>query len=87
MVLYWHFLSPLFVGFSFFKTYSKTIRFFSFLVLLFLVMALILSYSRAAWVSLAFAILVYLVIALKIKWKWILLSFGILLGYILFVSK
>jgi putative inorganic carbon (HCO3(-)) transporter len=74
------FFIPSFVGFSFFKTYSKTTRFFSFLVLIFLVMALILSYSRAAWVSLAFAILVYLVIALKIKWKWILLSFGILLG-------
>ena len=71
---------PVFVGFSFTKTYSKTLRFFSFLVLSFLIMALILSYSRAAWVSLAFAILVYLVIALKIKLKWILVTFGILLS-------
>lgn len=71
---------PVFVGFSFTKTYSKTLRFFSFLVLAFLIMALILSYSRAAWVSLAFAILVYLVIALKIKLKWILVTFGILLS-------
>jgi O-antigen ligase len=71
---------PVFVGFSFTKTYSKTLRFFSFLVLAFLIMALILSYSRAAWVSLAFAVLVYLVIALKIKLKWILVTFGILLS-------
>jgi O-antigen ligase len=74
------FFIPVFVGFSFTKTYTKTVRFFSFVVLAILLVALILSYSRAAWVSLAFAILVYLVIALKIKLKWILLTFAILLG-------
>ena len=72
---------PVFVGFSFTRTYSKTLRFFSFLVLALLIMALVLSFSRAAWVSLAFAVLVYLVIALKIKLKFILLTFGILLSF------
>ena len=82
------FFIPIFTGFSFSKTYSKIVRFFASLVLLFLVTALILSYSRAAWVSLAFAILVYLVIVLKIKMKWILLSFGILIGsFLLFQNE
>jgi putative inorganic carbon (HCO3(-)) transporter len=75
------FFIPVFVGFSFTKTYTKTMRFFSFVVLAILVVALILSYSRAAWVSLAFAIIVYLIIALKIKMKWILVPFGILLCF------
>ena len=79
---------PLFVGFLFSKTYSKTVRFFSGFVLLFLLIALVLSFSRAAWVSLAFAILVFIIIALKIKWKWILLSFGILIGiFLLFQNE
>jgi O-antigen ligase len=75
------FFIPVFVGFSFSRTYSKTMRFFSFVVLAILILALILSYSRAAWVSLAFAILIYAVIALKIKLKWILLPFGILVCF------
>lgn len=75
------FFIPVFVGFSFSRTYSKTMRFFSFVVLAILILALILSYSRAAWVSLAFAILIYAVIALKIKMKWILLPFGILVCF------
>ncbi len=79
---------PVFVGFLFSKTYSKTVRFFSGFVLLFLIIALVLSFSRAAWVSLAFAIVVFIIIALKIKWKWILLSFGILIGiFLLFQNE
>ncbi|MCX6245811.1 MAG: O-antigen ligase family protein [Bacteroidetes bacterium] len=75
------FFIPVFVGFSFTRAYSKTLRFFSFLVLAILVTALVLSFSRAAWVSLAFAFMIYLVIALKIKMKYILLPFGILLCF------
>jgi len=42
--------------------------------------ALVLSYSRAAWLSLAFAFLVFLIVIFKIKFKWILsgvIVFGI----------
>ncbi|MGA3013501.1 MAG: O-antigen ligase family protein [Bacteroidales bacterium] len=82
------FFIPIFVGFSFSKIYSKTVRFFASIILLFMVIALILSYSRAAWVSLAFAILVYVIIVLKIKIKWILLFFGILIGtFLLFQNE
>ena len=65
---------PIFISFSLTKTYSKLNRFFSFLVLLLLIVALVLSFSRAAWVSLAAALMVYLVIVFKIKLKWIFLS-------------
>ena len=82
------FFIPVFCGFTFTNTYSKTVRFFSFLVLVLLIIALILSFSRAAWVSLAFAVLVFLVIALRIKVKWILLTSGFLVGFfILFQNE
>ena len=47
---------PLFCGFAFSKVYSRTTRFFSFIVLMILLMALVLSFCRAAWLSLVFAV-------------------------------
>jgi O-antigen ligase len=40
----------------------------------------VLSYSRAAWLSLAAAIVVYLLVLLKIKFRWVLLTGGIILA-------
>jgi putative inorganic carbon (hco3(-)) transporter len=71
---------PAFAGFSFTKTYSKTIRLSSFFVFAVLLMALVLSFSRAAWISLAFSCIIYLIILLKIKLKWIVLTIAIFLG-------
>jgi O-antigen ligase len=62
---------PLFFGFTFTRIYSKTTRFMSFLVLVILLVALVLSYSRAAWLSLAFAVGVLFIVLFKIKFKWI----------------
>jgi putative inorganic carbon (hco3(-)) transporter len=62
---------PLFFGFAFSNVYSRTTRFFSFIVLLILLTALVLSYSRAAWLSLAFAVGVFFIVIFKIKFKWI----------------
>ena len=62
---------PLFYGFAFTRVYSRITRFFAFLVMLILFMALILSYCRAAWISLAVALIVFLVIMFRIKLKWI----------------
>lgn len=64
---------PVFFGFSFNKGYTKNIRLISFGVLLILTVALFLSYSRAAWLSLAGAIGIYFIIKLKIKFRWILI--------------
>jgi putative inorganic carbon (hco3(-)) transporter len=63
---------PLFFGFTFGRIYSKTTRFLSFLVLVILMIALVLSYSRAAWLSLAFAVGVLFIVLFRIKFKWIL---------------
>jgi putative inorganic carbon (hco3(-)) transporter len=42
--------------------------------------AIILSYTRAAWVSLIAALGVYLIIRLKINYRWILAGFGVLVA-------
>jgi putative inorganic carbon (hco3(-)) transporter len=74
------FFIPAFAGFSFSNTYSKTIRLFSFLILVILLMALVLSFCRAAWISLAFSFIIYLIILFKIKLKWIILTLVIFFG-------
>ena len=71
---------PVFAGFTFSRAYSKTVRFFSLLVFTILIIALILSFSRAAWISLAFAVIIYFIILLKIKFKWIVLTISIFFG-------
>jgi len=71
---------PAFSGFTFSNSYSKAIRLFSFLVLAVLLMALILSFSRAAWISLAFSFIIYLIVLLRIKLKWIVLTLTIFFG-------
>ena len=76
---------PLFCGFAFSKVYSKTTRFFSVLVLVILVSALVLSFCRAAWLSLAFAFGILFIILLRIKFKWIMFVTIILgIGFYLF---
>ncbi|MFH1160011.1 MAG: O-antigen ligase family protein [bacterium] len=72
---------PVFVGFSFSKVYSKITRFFSFIVLLILVLALFLSFCRAAWISVVFSLLVFLMVLFRIKFKWIALGLGSFLAF------
>ena len=62
---------PPFCGFTFSRVYSKTFRFFAFMVLSILLVALVLSYCRAAWLSLGFALGVLFIVIFRIKIKWI----------------
>jgi len=71
---------PIFVGFSFDRTFTRTWRLSAIIITVVLVVALVLSYSRAAWISLVAGFLVYLVILSKIKFRWIFLTFAILMG-------
>ncbi|MEI8006591.1 MAG: O-antigen ligase family protein [Bacteroidota bacterium] len=73
---------PVFVGFTFTSSYTRFVRFFALIVLMFLLMALYLSYCRAAWISLVIALAVYLVILFRIKFKYIV--FSVLLGGLIF---
>ncbi|PID95559.1 MAG: hypothetical protein CSA94_00895 [Bacteroidetes bacterium] len=61
------------------KTYSKSYRIISLIASIILLGALFLSYSRAAWLSIIGAIGVWVVILLKIKFKYIFGILGILL--------
>ena len=74
---------PVFVGFAFIRTHTGIRRVFSLLVLLVLLGALVLSFSRAAWVSLAATVIVFLVIKARIKMKWIVLSLTFLISVFL----
>lgn len=71
---------PVFFGFVFNKKYSFWVRMISLGIFVILSVAIVLSYSRAAWVSLAMAVGVYIIILLRIKFKWILVTLVVLTG-------
>jgi len=74
------FFLPMFVGFVLAATNKKSTRIFAFIVLVILVMGIIFSYSRAAWISVAFALGVYVIVKLKIKFRWVILAMVVLVG-------
>lgn len=71
---------PVFLGFFLNSQYKRTYRLFSLVTFIILTIAIILSYSRAAWISLAVALIVYIIILLKIKFRWIFLTIAIIIG-------
>jgi len=75
---------PVILGFSFNKNSTKSHRIISLAVFVLLIIAVIFSYSRAAWISLVFALGVYILIRLKVRFSWIAAAFVILV--ILFFS-
>jgi len=71
---------PVFTGFAFSKQFKRSYRVLSFIVLGILITGIIFSYSRAAWISVAGALAVFLVIRLRIKFYWILVALVIGVG-------
>ncbi|MBI9033769.1 MAG: O-antigen ligase family protein [Bacteroidales bacterium] len=63
------FFTPVFIGFTFNAKYSKTTRILTLAATLFIILGLILSSSRAAWLSLAAALGIYTLIILKIRFR------------------
>lgn len=79
---------PFLIGFSFYKEAGKWLKILSRIALPVVFMGLILSYSRAAWMSVMAALLVWIIIKLKIRFKPLLISFLILLGlFLLFQTQ
>ncbi|MBN1198374.1 MAG: O-antigen ligase family protein [Bacteroidales bacterium] len=79
---------PIFVGFSFSKVYSKTTRFFSLIILVILLVALYLSFCRAAWIAVVATLIVYLIILFRIKFKWIaVVTGGLLIFFFIFQQQ
>lgn len=76
---------PVLIGFLFSERYSFITKTgIAFLVVVF-VMGTILSYTRAAWVSLAVALAVFIVMKIRVDFK-LLLSFGLVAGLMLFLN-
>jgi putative inorganic carbon (hco3(-)) transporter len=65
---------PVLVGFLFNKNESFTIRFLTGITLVIFSLATILSYTRAAWISLALALGLYIVLLFRIKLSTILIG-------------
>jgi len=63
------FFIPFLTGLSFSKQIKGSYRIIAFAGLLFFVAALVLSYSRAAWLSLAIALVIWLIFKLKIRFR------------------
>lgn len=72
------FFVPVFVGFMFNYERSKTYRLYAAIVSAILLGALYLSFSRAAWVSLAATLGVAFLVVYKIKFRWIFIGIVIL---------
>lgn len=62
---------PVMLGFSLNKNSLRKNRILSFIVFVLLVIAIIFSYSRAAWVSLAFALVVFILVKLRVRFTWV----------------
>jgi putative inorganic carbon (hco3(-)) transporter len=75
---------PALIVFTFGKYYSNNIRLISLMILLIFIVALILSYTRAAWVSLVGALIMYLIFVFRIQFKYIFTVVFIGLIYLAF---
>ncbi|MDP3912829.1 MAG: O-antigen ligase family protein [Bacteroidota bacterium] len=78
---------PFLFGFSFTKIYSPRVKIFVHIVLGILLMGLILSYARAAWLSMIAAFGVWAVLRLKIRFKPIFIIFLVVLSVVLVFQK
>jgi putative inorganic carbon (HCO3(-)) transporter len=77
---------PLMFVFSFDKSYTPKYRFISFGFFLVIFIGIIVSYTRAAWLSVAGAYFVYLIYLLRINWKIVLVGFVLSLGVLGYYS-
>jgi putative inorganic carbon (hco3(-)) transporter len=74
---------PFLFGFSFTKLYSPGVKTFVRIVLAIVLMGLILSYARAAWLSMMAAFGIWIIIRLKLRFKPLFITFLIVLSVIL----
>lgn len=76
------FFIPVLVGFTFTNIFRFPVRMLSLLLLGLFSVALLLSYCRAAWFSVAISFIVFLLIVFRIRFRWIaLIAFVIIAGF------
>jgi len=71
---------PVIVGFIVNKELKKSLRIIAGFVLSYFLLAIVLSYTRAAWVSLLGALGVFFVLKFKINYKVVLITVGVIIG-------
>ncbi len=74
---------PFLIFFTFNKKYPASIKFAAFLLLIVFIVALIFSYTRAAWLSLVVALLVYIILLLKIRFSTLLIAASVVASVLL----
>lgn len=67
---------PFLIFFSMNKKYSGSIKFAAFLFFILFIVALIFSYTRAAWVSLVIAFIAYVLLLLRVRFRTIMIAFA-----------
>ena len=79
---------PVMIGLTRNRNYSLNKRMASLLVCFIFTIAIVLSYTRAAWISLAVALIVYLIFAFRIRFITVFISFtGLLILFFAFRSQ
>lgn len=66
---------PVLIFYTMNKKYSGSIKFAAFLFLVLFFVALIFSYTRAAWVSLAAALIAYILLLFRVRFRTIMVAF------------
>jgi len=72
---------PIVVGFLFYPNIKPRTRFLIFIVLGIITVGIILSYGRAAWISVAVALGVFILVILRIRFYWIALTTVLFFGF------
>lgn len=79
------FLPPI-IGIAFEPSFSRTRKLFVFLLFAILMLGFYLSYSRAAWLSIVLAIILFVIVKLKIKFHWIMAG-TLIMGGLFFIFQ
>jgi putative inorganic carbon (hco3(-)) transporter len=74
---------PMLLFFTMNKKYSGSVKFAAVLLLVIFIIALIFSYTRAAWLSLVAALIVYILLLLRIRFRNLIILFGMLTAVVL----
>lgn len=74
---------PVMVSFWFLKSVSKNLKILSFILFAMFMLAIVLSFARAGWGSLAVALAILLTLWLKIKFRTLFITFFTLIGLFL----
>ena len=75
---------PVLIFYMFNRKYSSSVKFAAALFFIVFIIALIFSYTRAAWVSLAVAVVVYALLLLRIRFRTIMIAFVAAVGIALY---